>query len=220
MKAIKTYISVYPVWYRVVVFIVVPVAVIVTGLELSLPGLSSHDDVLIIVLTACALIYAELFGEWFTVGEICARKGAFGEVVLSSPHGDLFVKRFAYTDVLRKVIGYPIIFVVQQLVTKLINPEYGKILDAVVIGLIFALAVIVGIMILRVTKAVAMRFLSFLAMGGISTVLGMPYVMFKGTGYKIAIASLTVILVVLFSCLSINMVIRSSKEDYYDGQNR
>ena len=82
MKAIKTYISVYPLWYRLIVFIAVPVSVILYAVVTVIAAGSADgfDAGFNISLSAMLLIYAELFGEWFTLGEICVRKGAFGDV--------------------------------------------------------------------------------------------------------------------------------------------
>lgn len=218
MKAIKTYISVYPLWYRALVFAAVPVIVIAMGVAMlaGADEVSGYDRGLIIGLSAGALLYAEILGEWFTLGEISARKGAFGDVVLSSPKGRLFVKRFAFTDTFRKIIGYPLIFIVQQLIIMIFSPASSSIKDGAFIGSIFAFAVIAGVWVIRKTKVMALRFLSLLVTGTIATVLGIPYIVVKWDLLKNVIGIFSVIMAVLFAFLSARSVIKSAKEDYYD----
>ncbi len=218
MKAIKIYISVYPVWYRVLVFICVPISVIALGSIMLISGgaISAFDWGLITSLSAMALIYAELFGEWFTIGEICVRKGAFGEAVLSSPRGRAFVKSFAIVDVLRKAIGYPVIFAISQLVVMIAKPASANVIDGALLGFVFALAIIVGVWVIRVTKAMGLRFLSLLATGSIVTTLAFPFLFFPNAILKIVIGIVSVVLTILFAFLSARSVIRSSKEDYFD----
>ncbi len=218
MKAIKIYISVYPVWYRVLVFICVPISVIALGSIMLISGgaISAFDWGLITSLSAMALIYAELFGEWFTIGEICVRKGAFGEAVLSSPRGRAFVKSFAIVDVLRKAIGYPVIFAISQLVVMIAKPASANVIDGALLGFVFALAIIVGVWVIRVTKAMGLRFLSLLATGSIVTTLAFPFLFYPNAILKIVIGIVSVVLTILFAFLSARSVIRSSKEDYFD----
>ncbi len=218
MKAIKIYISVYPLWYRILVFIGIPVLVIVLGTLMfaRVGNVSAFDWGMITSLSSMGLIYAELFGEWFTIGEICVRKGAFGEAVLSSPKGREFVKSFAIVDVLRKAIGYPIIFAVAQLAVMIINPAASKVLDGAAIGFVFAVAIIVGVWVIRVTKAMGLRFLSLFATGSIVTVLAFPFLLVQNSELKIVIGIVAFVLTVLFAFLSARSVIRSSKEDYFD----
>lgn len=218
MKAVKTYISVYPLWYRVIVFVGVPLVAIGMGVAIfaRAGAVEAYDRGMIISLSAMALIYAEVLGEWFTLGEISTRKGAFGDVVLSSPKGRLFVKRFAFTDVFRKIIGYPLIFIIQQLVIKLFSPGSASIIDGAFLGFIFALSVISGVWVLRKTKVMALRFLSLFVTGGILTVLGTPYLFGKAYLIKFIIGIFAMIMAVLFAVLSARSVIKSAKEDYFD----
>ena len=218
MKAIKTYISVYPVWYRILVFIAVPVAVILTGIAMlaSASEAEGFDRGFIIGFSASILVYAELFGEWFTLGEICARKGAFGDAVLSSPNGRLFVKRFATVDTLRKVLGYPLVFVIQQLVVLALSPDSASIMDGVFIGFIFAFSIMAGIIVIRKTKAAALRFLSLLVTSTCMITLGVPYAFVPVPAVKLVIGVTAAILSILFAFLSMRSVVKSSREDYYD----
>ena len=218
MKAIKTYISVYPLWYRLIVFIAVPVSVILYAVVTVIAAGSADgfDAGFNISLSAMLLIYAELFGEWFTLGEICVRKGAFGDVVLSSPKGRLFVKRFAVVDTLRKVVGYPLIFIMQQLVVQAISPGMANIFDGLFLGFIYAFSITVGVMVIRKTKAVALRFLSVFVTSVGMAVLGVPYVFINAPTAKLVIGITAAILAILFAFLSMRMVVKNSREDYYD----
>ena len=218
MKAVKTYISVYPLWYRVIVFVAVPIVVIAMGVAMQAGAdeASGYDRGLLIGLSAGALIYAEIFGEWFTLGEISARKGAFGDVVMSSPKGRLFVKRFAFIDAFRKVIGYPLIFIVQQLLIMIFSPASSSIKDGAFIGAVFAFGIVTGVWVIRKTKVMALRFLSLLATGGIVSVLGIPYTCISWELMKNIIGVFSVIMSVLFAFLSARSVIKNAKEDYYD----
>ena len=215
MKGFKTYISMYPVWYRFVVFLIVPVVIIANGLMVAIAGMDYNTGI-VLGMSAGLLPYGELFGEWFTLGEICVRKGAFGEVVLSSPNAKVFVRRFAVFDALRKVIGYPLIFCIQQLIIFFVAREKVNLFDAVVLGIICSAAVHVGILILRHTKAIAMRFVSYLAMGLVMGLLGAPYLNTNVFGIRLIIAVIAVFLAALFTYLSIKTILKSAREDYYD----
>ncbi len=220
MKAIKTYISVYPLWYRILLFIAVPVSVIMYGIGtvIAAGDAEGFDYGFIISISAMLLIYAELFGEWFTLGEICARKGAFGDVVLSSPKGRLFVKRFAMADTLRKILGYPLIFIIQQLVVLAMGRGAVSIMDGLFMGLIYAFSITAGIMVIRKTKAIALRFLSLLVTSVSMTALGVPYIFVDSQAVKLAIGITASILAILFAFLSMRMIVKNSREDYYDEQ--
>ncbi len=218
MKAAKTLISVYPVWYRILVFLIIPITVIAIGSVLLIfsENISGFDLGAIISMSFLAMLYAEIFGEWFTIGEICTRKGAFGDIVLSSPAGRRFVKDFATADVLRKIIGYPLIFLVQQLIVLIVRPDRADIPEGIFIGFIFAVSVIVGVWIIRKTKSIGLRFLSVLATNTLSGLLGVPFLFSSNPAVKMVIGSVSAVLAVLFAYLSSRSVIRSSKEDYYD----
>ena len=215
MKGFKTYISMYPAWYRFVVFLIVPVVIIADGVLVAIAG-ADYNTGIVLGLSAGLLPYGELFGEWFTLGEICARKGAFGEVVLSSPNAKVFVRRFAVFDALRKVVGYPLIFCIQQIIILFVAREKVNLFDAVVLGVICSAAVLAGILILRHTKAIAMRFVSYLAMGLVMGLLGVPYLNTDVFGIRLIIAVIAVFLAALFTYLSIKTILESAREDYYD----
>ncbi|MCR4616725.1 MAG: hypothetical protein K5669_00915 [Lachnospiraceae bacterium] len=216
MKAVKTYLSVYPFWYRFVVFIIEPAVIIAGGVINAASSTGDYKSGFIVGMSAAILIYAELFGEWFTLGEICVKRGAFGEAVLSSPRGRLFVKRFAVVDVLRKLIGYPLIFVIQQLLVYLIIPEDVNFADALVAGIICAASAMSGILVLRHTKAIAMRVVSYLAMGTTAAILAVPYFSTGVYGVKVFMTVVSALICALFSFLTVSTVIKSSKGDYYD----
>ena len=195
IKAIKIFISVYPVWYRVLVFICIPISVIGIGSVMLISGgeISAYDWGLLTAFSSMGLIYAELFGE--------------------------FVRNFAIVDVLRKVIGYPIIFGISQLLVMIVNPDAANVLDGVMLGFIFAVSIIVGVWIIRVTKAIGLRFISILSTGSIMTTLGIPFLFVHDPILKAVIGIVSVILTLLFAFLSARSVIRSSKEDYFDEKN-
>ena len=117
-------------------------------------------------------------------------------------------------------IASTLVFVIQQLVVLALSPDSASIMDGVFIGFIFAFSIMAGIMVIRKTKAAALRFLSLLVTSTCMITLGVPYAFVPVPAVKLVIGVTAAILSILFAFLSMRSVVKSSKEDYYDEKKR
>lgn len=217
MKGIKTYLSVYPGIYKVIVLIIVPVSMLIiastAGLITGESTANYHPELWIVGGIA---VYSELFGEMFSIGTICSKKRTFGDFVLSSPKEKLFVKRFATVDVLRKIVLYPAICVLSQVILMLFGCPEPNIPEALIVGLATAAALNLGIMIYRNTSVMVMVMVVYLVMGAGWTVLVMPYIFATNTAVKCIFAVLTIAAAALTAFFGAKNVIRHTEGDKYD----
>ena len=218
MKAIKTYLSVYPKWYRIFILIVIPLVTVFLGMGFLVMNGAIPRIIRGVYMATSAIIvlYAEFFGEYFTLGDVCVRKGAFGDMYLSSSKGRVFVKDFAKVDALRRLFIFPILFGIQQMVMMIIQPEAANLMDGIVIGFIFAFANSSLIWVIRKTRSVLCRVLALAIVNFITCVFGIPYILLnKGLGKGI-ISLIIILAAFLVTFLAKGSVIKCSARDYYD----
>lgn len=218
MKAIKTYISVYPTWYRVLILIVLPLLTVFlgTGVFVMSGEVPKMIRALYWAMNALVLSYAEFFGEYFTLGDVCVRKGAFGEVTMSSSKERIFVKNFATVDALRRLFIFPILLGIQQIGLMIGCPEAANLMDGIVIGFIFSLVNSIIIWTIRKTRSVLCRILALNGANFIASVCGVPYIVINhGTG-KLIVSVIIILAAILVTFLAKESVIKCAARDYYD----
>jgi len=218
MKGIRTYLSIYPIIYKVIVLIIVPLASlgIAVYLGLTVPA-TKNGNTLIALFTISGIgVYSEIFGEMFSIGNICAKKRPFGDFVVSSPLMKTFIKRFAVTDALRRVVWYPVLCIIAQIPVFIIRGSEADFFGALVIGLATAAALNLGVIIYRNSPFAVILVFVYLATGVCWSLLAIPYTFATSNVMRYVFALITVLVCALTSFLSARSVIRHSEGDQYD----
>ena len=209
-RMIRSYLALTPFLYRLVLFVLIPIAVI--AIQQLFP---MEDAVLCTFFITLIMVFVEILLDYWVFGGISTRDGAKIEYLKTSNCGIKLMKNALTINMVRQLHESSVMTIVSVILFLALNRgESLRAKDVLVSTNLLMLEYVVVITLLTVARFFdGWQVNMFISYAGVILMLGGCYLVGKHVTIMFV---LLVVSALLVSALSVNMALKRVRESYYD----